>query len=211
MTGLYAIRILWLFIFAVQQSTGVRARAFDTATSTESTSSAVDSPPNNLTLARFRQTNLSESGPVCFEEGPKRPPVNIDDCRSVLRMIVSQPDKRRVQEFQYRKKPYYPNWGTPPFGFFVPPHKCVLEILPLSHFVIDRFSWFDVKLLAQEIIEHCQEKGDGVGGRADVGNKIGWWVVIHGEVPWQSPGDDGVWPLGPSDFHNSTSLFEPTS
>lgn len=51
--------------------------------------------------------------------------------------------------------------------------------------VVDRFSWKDVRTLAQKILEDCdQDEGeDGVGGIAPIGLNIGWVVSVLG-VPY---------------------------
>lgn len=59
----------------------------------------------------------------------------------------------------------------------------------------DRFSWEEVRRKATEVLEQCEEIGDGVGGTVGLGRGIGWRVVVLGvgTVPEEGSGEsDGV-------------------
>ena len=71
---------------------------------------------------------------------------------------------------------------TPPFRMHQIDTYCQLELYAYSD-DSDYFSWEDVRLLAQEILEFCKEDGLSLGGRARIGNGKGWEVAVHGRLP----------------------------
>ena len=105
------------------------------------------------------------------------------------------PDYRRVQEFQRKKKPLIPEEGgryfrTPPFLFNAEDTICGLEITDKFEGVIDKFSFAQVRDLAQDIVEECNAPGKpGYGGQWTIGDNGYWMIRVFGinEDPFDPP------------------------
>lgn len=131
--------------------------------------------PNDNSSAALR---VSTGDPICFEPGARRPTTTIASCRQTLRMMSTFKPRYQEQEFTMGSKPKQPH--PPPFGFHAFDSDCIIEIYSSYLTVSDRFSWEQVRVLAQQILQDCQDQGLSAGGRASIGNDIGWQVVAHG-------------------------------
>ena len=147
------------------------------------------SPPANLSLSVFEAptaSNLSSPPYFCYTPGASRLPITVADCRDTLKIVRSMPDYRRVQEFQRQKKPLIPEEGrrrfrTPPFLFNAEDTLCGLEISDKFGGVIDKFSFEQVRNLAQDIVEECNAPGKpGYGGQWSIGEKGYWQIRVFG-------------------------------
>ena len=156
------------------------------------------SPPANLSLPVFEApaaSNLSSPPYVCYTPGVSRLPITVDDCRDTLKIVRNMPDYRRVQEFQRKKKPLIPEEGrryfrTPPFLFNAEDTNCGLEITDKFEGVIDKFSFAQVRDLAQDIIEECNAPGKpGYGGQWTIGDNGYWMIRVFGinDDPFDAP------------------------
>ena len=143
------------------------------------------SPPANLSLSVFEAptaSNLSSPPYVCYTPGASRLPITVADCRDTLKIVRNMPDYRRVQEFQTKKKPLIPEEGgrrfrTPPFLFNAEGTICGLEISDKYGDPIDKFSFAQVRDLAQDIVEECNAPGKpGYGGQWSIGEN-GYWII----------------------------------
>lgn len=146
-------------------------------------------PPTNLSLSLPEApaaTNLSEPPYFCYDPGASRSPITVDECRETLRLIRQMPNYRLVQEFERRKKPLIPITGTrsfhsPPFLMAPEGQKCGLEITDMLRGISDKFSFLQVKELAQNIVEECNApEQPGYGGQGHIGANRLWLVKVFG-------------------------------
>ena len=73
---------------------------------------------------------------------------------------------------------------TPPVNYRNPRATCELRLTAADPDIDDKFSWRDVRGLAQDIIEHCQPpKESGIGGWSLVGPKQVWIFRVIGVEP----------------------------
>ena len=99
------------------------------------------------------------------------------------------PNYRLVQEFERHKKPLIPEVGTRTFQtppFLIAPEftKCGLEISDVLPGLVAKFSFAQVRELAQDIVEECNSPGKpGYGGQWTIGQNNGWMIRIFGIAP----------------------------
>lgn len=133
----------------------------------------------NVTSAVF-----SPSRPTlhCYEARPGRPRTSIDGCRPTLNQIKTFPEYRRVQEFLEGWYPKFPQ--KPPYAVHHEDSDCAIKIASFRAKEPDLFSFEQVRILAQEILQDCEE--NGTGGIARIGRGVGWTVAVIGtEEPGQ--------------------------
>ena len=134
-------------------------------------------------------SNLSKPPYTCFDPAASRLPITVDDCRETLKLIRQMPNYRLVQEFQRHKKPLIPEVGTrtfqtPPFLIAPENTKCGLEISDVLPGLVAKFSFAQVRELAQDIVEECNSPGKpGYGGQWTIGQNNGWMIRIFGIAP----------------------------
>lgn len=140
------------------------------------------SSPNSLTP---RAPNIK-----CFdfpEEPTAYRKTSLDGCRPTLNTFKTFPAWRLVQDFLEGFFPLKPD--KPPYYVALSTGDCSVEIS--SHEqpkVKDKFSFQEVKDLAQQILEECQEPEEpGRGGEVPIGSKGIWKVTVRG---WKAP--DGL-------------------
>lgn len=183
--ALILIVACFLNLFSAGKSLGVQARVLSNTDIWHTSSLKNELSAPNLTINLSFSGSLSTGATTCFEPDPSRPRTNVNDCRSTLREIVNRPDRGLVQEFVMNKRPTKPH--PPPYGFHKIDSNCVVEVFAISTLVKDRFSFVQVKDLAQQILQDCEDAGKGAGGRAGIGNNIGWLVVVQGD---RGPGQE---------------------
>ena len=146
-------------------------------------------PPANLSLPVFEApaaSNISSPPYICYGPADTRLPITVEDCRDTLRIVRNMPDYRRVQEFQRNKKPLIPveqgrGFRSPPFVVDAEGTICGLEIADKIYGVADKFSFAQVRELAQDIVEECNSPGKaGYGGQWTIGEKGYWMIRIFG-------------------------------
>ena len=151
-------------------------------------------PPANLSLPVFEApaaSNLSSPSYMCFSPGDTRLPITVDDCRDTLKIVRNMENYGRVQEFQRNKKPLIREEGrrgfrAPPFLFNADEGLCGLEITDKFDGVIDKFSFKQVRELAQDIVEECNSAGkSGYGGQWTIGQNGYWMIRIFGIKDYQ--------------------------
>ena len=134
-------------------------------------------------------SNLTKPPYTCYDPAASRVAITVDDCRDTLRLIRQMPNYRRVQEFERHKRPLIPEEGsrafqTPPFLIAPDLTKCGLEIRDVIPGLIDKFSFEQVKELAQDIVEECNSPGKpGHGGQCSLGQNNRWMIRIFGIPP----------------------------
>jgi len=110
----------------------------------------------------------------CFAEGTY---TNVTSCRPTLNHFRTFPAYRKIQPFLENSLPKLPN--KPPLIIYHKQSTCAVEIAASSPTIEDRFSFEQVRGLATEIVEDCQNKG-GFGGYAAIGRGEGWVVRVIG-------------------------------
>ena len=149
---------------------------------------ALPSDPND-----YFKVSADNADIQCFELGPTRPKTDVAGCRPTLRKFTTFPDRRKQQEFSMYESPKAPH--TPPFGFRQFDSTCVVELFEDTGRVKDKFSWEDLRLLAQDIVGYCEEDGQSAGGTAKIGPKHAWEVAVLGTRPgpFSSNSTTGPW------------------
>ena len=149
-------------------------------------------PPADLSLSMPEApaaSNLSKLPYTCYDPADSRVPITVDDCRETMRLIRQMPNYRLVQEFERKRKPLIPVEGSrefraPPFLVAPEDTKCGLEINDILRGFVDKFSFLQVKELAQDIVEECNSPGKpGYGGQWSIGQHNHWRVRIFGISP----------------------------
>lgn len=128
------------------------------------TASSVSLTLNNTTLN-------TTSVPICFTaEEDVRVPVSIDKCRSLLKIFTTIPRYRAIQDFQTSRSPRLPGLaGTPPYTWWNESTTCGLRLESHNPNIAQRFAWVQVRALAMDILEYCDEHSVGYGGLAPIG------------------------------------------
>lgn len=113
-------------------------------------------------------TTVSSSDIVCYEETEDvRVPITIAKCRSLLKFLTTLPRYRAIQDFQTSRSPRLP--GTPPYTWWNESTTCGLKIESHNPYLVQRFAWVQVRALAIDILEYCEETSLGLGGLAPIG------------------------------------------
>lgn len=126
------------------------------------------------------ETQLGRGHIKCWSVDPRLDKVTVDICRPTLRKFTTFPNRRGLQDFLMHEKPKRP--CPPPFSFHHSGTDCVVELYSYGDNT-DRFSWEQVRVLAQEILQYCQDDGLSLGGKSMIGNGLGWEVAVHSLTP----------------------------
>ena len=135
-------------------------------------------PPNTTDPAY----TLPRTGHHCNGPGEQLISVNMEDCRPLFNWIRTFPNYALEQDFQEHRKPRLSNTNppTPPYTWWDEVRHCALRVIAGTPLLVDTFSFKQVRALATELIEDCQDYG-GFGGSAIIGkNQVGWTVVAIG-------------------------------
>ena len=140
-------------------------------------------PVQHITNYTIPQTPTNSI--TCFDFGPlTHRKTSLHGCKDTLRQIRQFDDFKRIQEFLERMRPLKPD--KPPYYLASRDATCSVEIA--SHeqpTVADRFSFEQVKLLAQDILQDCGDEEEvSYGGEAHIGPKMVWKVAVRG---WKAP------------------------
>jgi len=111
---------------------------------------------------------------TCFKEGIR---TTVSTCRPTLNYFRTFPNYRLIQAFQENKSPKAPD--KPPLYLYVKASDCAVGLASGNPHVVDWFSYENVRALATEIVEECQDEG-GFGGWSPIGRSMGWHVRIVG-------------------------------
>lgn len=117
-----------------------------------------------------------KAGITCFTSGPR---TTVAGCRVALNYMKEFPLYKTVQPFQQGRCPDIGEGKKPPLLIFAQGATCAIEIATRDPLVVDAFSFEEVRQLATEIVEDCQDVG-GHGGWSPVGRGIGWHVRVIG-------------------------------
>lgn len=135
----------------------------------------------------------------CFHAIEENLPTTVDGCRPGLNDISKFDDYKLVQPFvegtprKVKDLPQKPH--PPPYVITNDAADCSIKITP---YVMAQTSWFsfrEARALAQNILQHCEDKGLGRGGSAPIGKtKWGessplWSVTVVGKA--KLAGGDG--------------------
>lgn len=123
---------------------------------------------NNTTI---NTTFVPPSGIVCYDtEEDVRVPVSIDKCRSLLKVLTTLPRYRAIQDFQIGRSPRLPGLaGTPPYTWWNESTTCGIRLESLNPHLAQKFAWVQVRALAMDILDYCEEYSVGYGGLAPIG------------------------------------------
>ena len=163
-------------------------------------------------------SNLTKPPYICFDPAASRVPITVDDCRETLRLVRQMPNYRLLQEFERHKKPLIPEEGrrtfqAPPFLIAPDYTKCGLEISDAIPGFVDKFSFAQVRELAQDVVEECNSPGEpGHGGHSRIGQNDGWKIRIFGIPPMDPPTNVTSLPEVSDDITlitNTTMVSEP--
>ena len=129
---------------------------------------------NSLTVdnTTVNTPSVSSSEITCYKpgEGEVRLPISIDKCRSLLRMLTTLPNYRAIQEFRTGCSPRLPGAaGTPPYTWWNSSTTCGIRLESHYPFLGQKFAWVQVRALAMEILDYCEEYSVGYGGLAPIG------------------------------------------
>ncbi|MCJ1459155.1 hypothetical protein MMC28_009532 [Mycoblastus sanguinarius] len=140
-------------------------------------------------------SKLSSPDIQCFLPKPGRGTTSISGCRPTLNEFRNFPRYRVVQDFLEGRWPREPS--EPPYALHATASNCAVRIASGDPKVIDKFSFEQVRQLATDIVEECQEKG-GLGGIAPIGKGLGWTVAVvgTGAAPLAVNGSAALYGLG---------------
>ena len=128
------------------------------------TASSVALTLNNTT------SNTTIAAPLditCYGPDEVRVPITVDKCRSLLKFITTLRPYRALQDFQTNRSPRLP--GTPPYTWWNETTTCGLRVESQNPYLFQRFAWVQVRALAMEILDYCQDTSLGLGGLAPIG------------------------------------------
>lgn len=147
-----------------------------------STASAF-SLPSNITLASAPATSQSPSpspsaGAIrCYSHGSGLVPMTVSQCRPLLNSIRTFPNYRKNQNWLMGHYPSLNVRRFPPFTFYDENiSACSILVGSTVKDLVDAFSMEQVRALAQDILQHCQDHG-GWGGEAGIERKNEGWMV----------------------------------
>ena len=126
---------------------------------------------------------------LCHKQQTRPHHATVDLCRQTLADIRAYPAFSRIQPFEAFVSPRVEKAGKisyPPFNFYIPGARCLIELKPSAPLQSDHFSFSEIKGLATRILENCEGEGNH-GGRATIGRKRVWYVDVLGTDPL--PGD----------------------
>ncbi len=126
----------------------------------------------------------------CFQGGRGRIATDVDGCRPTLNHFRTFPNYRRLQDFIEGRCPKLPS--KPPYAVHQVQSTCAIQIYSGNPLTRDAFSFEQVRALATQILEDCQDPG-GYGGFAPIGRGVGWEVVVIGfKLPPDPPYRTGL-------------------
>ncbi|MDI1487982.1 MAG: hypothetical protein OHK93_007256 [Ramalina farinacea] len=163
-------------------------------------------PPSNLLPATaYQNTSLPTLPPIgavtCFADGQGIPayPTSISSCRPTLRSITQYPSYRSRQTFFIGPTRRYPKLPSePPYHITEPSDSCKIDVYSSKDQVTALFSFQDVRNMATEILQHCEDYGTGKGGVSRIGQMAEkqqsefWMVAVRGKEPAASVSAVGV-------------------
>lgn len=125
----------------------------------------------NLTLAL-----PTSSRTFCYEDGAR---TTVAGCRPVLNYMKGFANYKLIQPFQEGRCPTIPGDQKPPLLLFAKTATCAIEIASQRKGFVDAFSFEEVRTVATEVVEECQNSG-GFGGSGALGRGMEWRVRIIG-------------------------------
>ena len=140
-------------------------------------------------------TTITSPDIVCYgPDSDVRVPITVADCRSLFKLITTLPQYRAIQDFQTGRTPRLP--GTPPYAWWNETTTCGIRVKSHNPYLVQRFAWVQVRALAIEILEYCQETSHGFGGYAPIGTPPfgidGFSVRVVGAINPPLPPPDGI-------------------
>ena len=113
-------------------------------------------------------TSVSSSDIICYQPDEDfRVPISIDKCRSLLKFLTTLPNYRVIQDFQMGRSPRLP--GAPPYTWWNESTTCGIRVESRTLNLVQRFAWVQVRALAMDILDYCEEFSVGYGGWAPIG------------------------------------------
>ena len=145
----------------------------------------------SLSLNDTTNTTSAPSPIFCFTaEVDVRLPISIVKCRSLFKSVTTFPSYRAIQDFQTGRSPRLPGAGTPPYTWWNATTTCALRLKSHSPDRAQKFAWVQVRALAMDILDYCEENSVGYGGQALIGTPPlgfeGFAVAVIG-VPIRPP------------------------
>ena len=140
-------------------------------------------------------TTIASPDIVCYgPDADVRVPITVSNCRSLFKFITTLPQYRAIQDFQTARAPRLP--GTPPYAWWNESTTCGIRLESHNPYLVQRFAWVQVRALAIEILDYCQETSHGLGGFAPIGTPPfgmnGFSVRIVGAINPPTPPPDGI-------------------
>lgn len=139
-------------------------------------------------------TIVSPPDITCYEPDEARVPITIAQCRSLFKNLTTLPQYRAIQDFQTGRSPRLPR--TPPYTWWNESTTCGLRVESYNPYLVQKFAWVQVRALAMDILEYCQETSLGLGGIAPIGippfGKEGFSVGVVGTPISPIPPPDGT-------------------
>ena len=131
------------------------------------TASSVSLTLSNTTI----NTTFVPSSTICYTaDVDVRVPISIDKCRSLLKSITTFPRYRAIQDFQTGRSPRLPGLpGCPPYTWWNESTSCGLRLESQNPYLVQKFAWVQVRALAMDILDYCEETSVGYGGLAPIG------------------------------------------
>ena len=152
----------------------------------------------SLTLNDTTSNNITEPpGDIkCYGPEDVRVPITIDKCRSLLNLLPTFPRYRAIQDFQTGRSPRLPGHLTPPYIWWNETTTCGLRVKSHTPLLVQKFAWEQVRALAMDILDYCQETSLGLGGYAPIGiprfGVAGFSVRVVGVTIPPMPPPDGT-------------------
>ena len=152
--------------------------------------STIESPSRNgTTLQGLNSSTIDEhvipTAGICHKQQAHPHHATVDLCRQTLANIRSYPAFSKIQPFEAFVSPRVEQAGKinyPPFTWYIPGTRCLIELKPSAPLQSDYFSFSEIKGLATRILENCEGEGNH-GGRATIGRKRAWYVDVFGTDP----------------------------
>ena len=134
---------------------------------------------------------LAHGRVMCY--GTERAHTSFSECRQTFRSMIAvmtSYEYRRVQRFYWHQLPNFAH--CPPYKFYVIGINCELNITTEDRSTLGTFSFEQAKMLGQQIMDECEERGRRFGGYASLMAEEGrgWRVEVGARTGHDHPGAD---------------------